>query len=198
MRLEEYELMTSTQQFAFEKTIEAEQRWSKLSLDVFPVCDGCHLTNIRRTMVEFVHTALREQKPICGSCTNNPSRNTAHKWVIPYWLDGHGTIHMDVPGELSDLTSDEKQLIALASIHMSLIHLKNGTLGSRGNCVSVKQKISELFTTLPRKSGDLNRLNVRGSGISSDHEVYKKICKVLKDKVMAALYWLVKHNVLYQ
>jgi hypothetical protein len=37
MPLEEYELTTSTHQFAFEKSIEAEQRWSKLSLDV------CHV-----------------------------------------------------------------------------------------------------------------------------------------------------------
>jgi hypothetical protein len=43
MPLDEYELMTSTHQFAFKKAIEAEQRWSKLSLDVCHVCDGCHL-----------------------------------------------------------------------------------------------------------------------------------------------------------
>jgi hypothetical protein len=81
---------------------------------------------------------------------------------------------------------------------MSLIHLKNGTLGSRGHCVSVEQKISELFSTLPRKPGDINLLNVRRSGRSSDNEVYDRVFKVLKDKVVAALYWFVKHNVLYQ
>jgi hypothetical protein len=71
---------------------------------------------------------------------------------------------------------------------MSLIHLKNGTLGSRGHCVSVKQKISELFTTLPRKPGDLNLLNIRRSGRSSDNEVYERVFKVRKDKVLTALY----------
>jgi hypothetical protein len=35
--LDEYELMTSAQQFAFGKVIEEEQRWSELSLDV------CHV-----------------------------------------------------------------------------------------------------------------------------------------------------------
>jgi hypothetical protein len=118
--------------------------------------------------------------------------------VIPYWLDRHGTIHKNVPGELNDLTFAEKQLIALASSHMSLIHLKNVTLGSRGHCVSVEQKISELFTTLPRKPGDLNILNVKRSGRSSDNEVYERVFKVRKYKVLAALYLLVKHNVLYQ
>jgi hypothetical protein len=53
MPLDEYELMTSSQQFDFEKAIEAEQRWSKLSLDVCHVCNRCHLTKISRMMVEF-------------------------------------------------------------------------------------------------------------------------------------------------
>jgi hypothetical protein len=69
---------------------------------------------------------------------------------------------------------------------------------SKGHCVSGEQKISELFTTLPRKPGDLNLLNVRRSGRSSDNEVYERVFKVRKDKLFAALYCLVKHNVLYQ
>jgi hypothetical protein len=91
-------------------------------------------------MVEFGHTSHREQKPVCGRYSNNPLRNTAQKRVIPYWMDRHRTIHTDVPSELSDLTF-EKQLIALASSNMSLIHLKNGPLGSSGHCVKKEQKI---------------------------------------------------------
>jgi hypothetical protein len=56
MPLEEYDLTTGTQQFAFENAIEAEQRWSKLSLDICHIYDGCHLTKMRKTMVEFGHT----------------------------------------------------------------------------------------------------------------------------------------------
>jgi hypothetical protein len=130
--------------------------------------------------VKFVHTNKREHKPICGSCSHNPAGNTAQNQVIPYWLDRHGTIHTNVPGELNDLNFAENQLIALASSHMSLIHLKNGTLGSRGHCVSVEHKISELFTTLPRKPGDLNLLNVSWPGRSSDNEVYERVLKVIK------------------
>jgi hypothetical protein len=136
--LDEYALMTNAQQFAFEKAIEAEQRWSKLSLDVCHVCDGCHLTKMCITTVEFGHITKREYKPICGSCAHNPARNTAQNRAIPYWLVKHQTIHTNVPKKLNDLTFSEKQLIALASCHMSLIHLKNGTLGSRGHCVSVE------------------------------------------------------------
>jgi hypothetical protein len=81
---------------------------------------------------------------------------------------------------------------------MSLIHLKNGTLGSRGHCVSVEKNISEIFPALPRKPGDLDVLNVIRSGRSSDQEVYEGFFKVRRQKVIAALYWLVEHNVLYK
>jgi hypothetical protein len=151
-----------------------------------------------RTMVEFVHNTKRQHKPICGICAHNPAINTAQNQVIPYCLDGHGTIHTDVPRELSDITFAEKQRIALDSSHMSLIYLKNGTLGSSGHCVSVEQEISELFNTLPRKPGDINLLNVRRSGRSSDTEVYERVSKVHKDKVLEAIYCLVKYNLLYQ
>jgi hypothetical protein len=67
-----------------------------------------------------------------------------------------------------------------------------------GTVLSVEHKISELFTTLSRKPGDLNLLNVRRWDRSSDHKVYKKIFKVRTDKVLLTLYWLVKHNIVYQ
>jgi hypothetical protein len=92
-------------------------------------------------LVEFKHINDRHKKSVCESCANNLLKNTALKWTIPYWLDGHGTIHTDVPREFSDLTFAEKQLIALASNHMSLIHLTNGTLVSMGHCFSIEQDI---------------------------------------------------------
>jgi hypothetical protein len=118
------------------------------------------------------HSGERQTMPICDSCANNQIKNTSENTVIPYWIDKHGSRNFDVPQKLRDLTFAEKQRIALASAHMSLIHLKNGTLGSRGHCVSVEQKISELFLVLPRKPGDLDFLNMIRSGRSSDQEVY--------------------------
>jgi hypothetical protein len=75
--------------------------------------------------------------PICDSCVDNQIKNTSENRVIPYWIDKYGSQHFDVPQELRDLNFAEKQLIALDSAHMSLIHLKNGTLGSRGGIVLV-------------------------------------------------------------
>jgi hypothetical protein len=120
--------------------------------------------------------------------TNNKNNNN----------NNNGSRNFDVPQELRDLTFAEKQLIALASAHISFIHLKNGTLGSRGHCVRVEQKISELFLLLPRKPGDLDFLNVIRSGRSSYQEVYERVFKVRRQKVLAALYWIIEHNVLYK
>jgi hypothetical protein len=41
-------------------------------------------------------------------------------------------------------------------------------------------------------------LRKRRCGRFSDQEVYEKVFKIRRKKVLAALYWLVEHNVLYQ
>jgi hypothetical protein len=125
--------------------------------------------------------------PICDSCADNQIKNTSENRVIPYWIDKYGSRNVDVSQELRDLIFSEKQITALASAHMSLIHLKNGNLGSKGHSVSVEQKISELFLVLPRKPGDLDFLNVIRSGRSTDKEVYERVFKVRRQKVISAL-----------
>jgi hypothetical protein len=94
---------------------------------------------------------------------------------------------------LSGLKFAEKQLIAVASSHMSLIYLKNGTSVSRGHCVAVEQDIAKLFLVLPRHTSDLDFLCVGWYGGSSDQEVYENIFKVYRKKLLASLYWLGHH-----
>jgi hypothetical protein len=192
---EEYESMTPTQQFSFEKAIETERRWSNFNLEVCHICQGCHLGTMKRTIVELGNSRERQTMHIYDSCVDNQIKKTSENRVIPCWIDKYGSRHFDVPQELRYLPFAEKQLIGMASVHMSLIHLKNGTLGSRGHCVSVEQKISELFLVLPRKPGDLDFLNVIHSGRSLDQEVYERVFKVRRQKVLAALYCLL--NTMY-
>jgi hypothetical protein len=98
---------------------------------------------------------------------------------------------------LDGLTFSETQPIGIASSHMSLIHLNNGTLGSKGHYVAVEQKIGKHFLVLPRHPYDVDSLYIIRCGRFSDQEVYEKVFKVRRKKVLAALYWLVEHNVLY-
>jgi hypothetical protein len=73
---DQYEALTPTEQHDFEKGIEAGQHWLKLSFDVCHICQGCHLTVMRKTLVEFAHKNERRRKSIFGSCANNPKKNT--------------------------------------------------------------------------------------------------------------------------
>jgi hypothetical protein len=101
---EQYEALTPTEQHAFEKRIEAEQRWSKLSFDVCHICQVSHLTTMWKTLLEFGHTDEIQRKTMCGSCANNPKKNTTQNRVVPYWMDRHGSHHTTVPEQLSGLT----------------------------------------------------------------------------------------------
>jgi hypothetical protein len=64
--------------------------------------------------------------------------------------------------------------------------------------VPVEQEILRIFLILPRDPKYLNIMNVRRSGRSSDQEVCEKMFKVWRYEVLAALYWLLEHNLLYQ
>ena len=103
-----------------------------------------------------------------------------------------------VPQQLQELTFAEKQLIALATSHMNLVHLKNGTLGSTGHVVALEQNISDIAITLPRLPSEVNIVTVVRKGMNSKQEVFEKMFKVRKQKVIYALEWLVKHNTLYR
>jgi hypothetical protein len=190
--------MTPTQQFSFEKAIGTKKIWSYFNSEVCHIFQGCHLGTMKRKVVELGHSGEQQTMPIFDSSADNQIKNTSENRVIPYWIDKYGSQNFDVPKELRDLTFSEKQLISLASPRMPLIHLKNGTLGSRGDYISAEQKISELFLLLPRKPGDFDFLNVIRSGRYSDQEVYERVFKVRRQKALSALYWLVEHNVLYK
>jgi hypothetical protein len=84
---------------------------------------------MKRTFFELGDSGEQQTMPICDSCADNQIKNKSENRAIPYWIDKYGSRNFDVPQELRDLTFAEKQLIALASAHISLIHLKNGTLG---------------------------------------------------------------------
>jgi hypothetical protein len=149
-------------------------------------------------LLELGHTNERYHGPIFGSCSNKPIKNTTQNRVVPYWIYIHGSRHTTVPEELYCLTFVEKQRIAVASSHMSLIHLKNGTLVSKGHHVAVEQNISKLFLVLPRHPDDVDMLRIIRSGRFSDQEFYEKVFKIRRMKVLAALYWLLEHNAIYQ
>jgi len=73
---------------------------------------------------------------------------TERNEALPIWFEDHGNIRYDVPEELQGLTIAKKCLIQMASPFIPVIHIKNGTLGSRGHCCFFPQQIEELFYIL--------------------------------------------------
>jgi hypothetical protein len=93
---------------------------------------------------------------VCGRCYNNHQKLTENNKVVSYWLNDNNEKMINVPEELSILPLAEKNLIALTSAHMCLVHLKNGSFGSREHICAVAQDLSEMCMILPRCLAGLN------------------------------------------
>jgi hypothetical protein len=78
--------------------------------------------------------------------------------------------------------------LTFAEEQLSLIHLKNGTLGSKGHCVAVEQNIAKLFLVLPMHPYDIDILRKRWAGRFSDQKVYELVLKIRIKRLLAALY----------
>ena len=90
------------------------------------------------------------------------------------------------------------QLIGLATSHMNLIHLKNGTLGSTGHVVAIEQNLSEIALMLPRLPSSINIIKLIRKGITKDQDVYQRMFKVRRLVVLTALKWLCRYNYNYR
>jgi hypothetical protein len=117
--------------------------------------------------------------------------------VLPLWTNEDGVTQYHVPEELSCLSEGEKLLIQQISVYVPLHHLKYGQLGAQGHIVSFPQDISEICKELPRLPNDVSLICVIKSFQLQDGEISSKSFMIHKEKVLAALRWLKKFNVLY-
>ena len=165
------------------------------------ICDNCKLSSLTKMVKKKLSVTPYggvNYGFVCNSCNTNYEKYSVNNYIVPYWIDDEGTKHTDIPNQLIDLTYAEKQLIALASSHMNLVHLKNGTLGSTGHVVALEQDLSEIAMVLPRLPDTINVIKILRKGVTKDQDTYQKMFKVRRSKVINALKWLVKYNVLYR
>jgi hypothetical protein len=116
---------------------------------------------------------------------------------IPVWHDVKGRPHYELPVVLKDLTLTEKMLIQRISPFVPVIHIKNGTIGSRGHVVSFLQDITEICNVLPKLPEDITVVKVIRTQVTSAGEMISKAFTVRRQKVLRALSWLKLHNPLY-
>lgn len=78
-----------------------------------------------------------------------------------------------------------------------VVHIKNGSLGSRGHIVSFFQDIGEICNELPKLPKDVSLVKVIRSGTTKTGDNISNAFTINKNRVLKALKWLKKHNPLY-
>ncbi|CAM4988474.1 unnamed protein product, partial [Rotaria socialis] len=113
----------------------------------------------------------------------------------------------DVPPELQGLTIPEEKLISLyrhnscvIKLHIPFHSTTTAQSALKGHCITFLQKIPNIVNSLPLRLHDLcETLKVIFVGTRPPERIQlKKILTVRKKKIIQALYWLKKHNLLYQ
>lgn len=113
----------------------------------------------------------------------------------------------DIPVELQGLTIPEEKLISLYRHNSCIIKLHSpfhstttAQAALKGNCITFLQNVPNIVSSLPLTLDDLcDTLKVIFIGSRPPDRVHlKKVLTVRKKKVIQALQWLKKYNVLYQ
>ncbi len=113
----------------------------------------------------------------------------------------------DIPVELQGLTIPEEKLISLYRHNSCIIKLYSpfhstttAQSALKGNCITFLQNVPNIVNSLPLTLDDLcDTLKVIFIGARPPERIHlKKILTVRKKKIIQALHWLKKYNVLYQ
>jgi hypothetical protein len=91
-------------------------------------CDVCHQRRLKILVTDGICSRCRSQKGKYTFCHGNKT--------LPTWVKNN-MIKYSVPPELQSLTIAEKLLIQRISPLIPVIHIKNGSVGSRGHVVSL-------------------------------------------------------------
>ena len=139
---------------------------------------------------------------ICKKCHDSLSKKQVPKFspANNMWLG-------DIPAELKDLTISEEKLISLYRHNMCIIKLHSpfhstttAQTALKGNCITFLQNVPNIVNSLPLALEDLcEAVKVIFVGAKRPERIHlKKILTVRKKKVVEALHWLKKYNLLYQ
>ena len=98
---------------------------------------------------------------------------------------------------MSSLSDAERLLIQLVSTIISLYHIKNGNLGSKGHVCSFPQDISSICYSLPRFPEETDLLRVI-KFMKENDQIVSKSFVVRRIFVLRALHWLKKYHAHYK
>ncbi|CAF3859271.1 unnamed protein product [Adineta steineri] len=144
-------------------------------VDMCRLCQKCHSALLKKSIPKF-------------STDNN------------MWLG-------DIPIELQGLTIPEQKLISLYRHNSCIIKLHSPFHSAttaqpalKGNCITFLQNVPNIVDSLPLALDDLcDTLKVIFIGARPPDRIQlRKVLTVRKKKIIEALRWLKKHNILYQ
>lgn len=147
-------------------------------------CPNCHRVRLSMRMV----------MGLCEACKKCVEKYGAANNILPTWKDEFGNVRYDIPQELRDLRIGEKLILQKASPLIPVVHIKNGTFGSRGHVCAFPQRIEELVDTLPRLPESCRGVKVLRTHKTKTGNVLSKAYYIRKQKVLDALRWLREYN----
>ena len=115
---------------------------------------------------------------------------------LPVWIDDNGQEMYHLPDELIGLREGEKLLIQMVSPYIPLKYLKIGAYGSEGHVCCFPQDIKEVYKTLPKKKVEAIKI-IKGFK-NEDGTDNETTFMIRRTKVLNALKWLKKYNVIYR
>lgn len=139
---------------------------------------------------------------VCNKC-----RESLSKRRIPKFSPANNMWLGDIPAELKELTIPEEKLISLYRHNSCIIKLHSpfhstttAQAALKGNCITFLQNVPNIVNSLPLTLDDLcDTIKVIFVGAQRPQRIHlKKILTVRKKKVVQALHWLKKYNLLYQ
>ena len=167
------------------QTLLFEEKMTNLS---YKKCNICHQRRLKLIVNDGICSRCRQQKGLNKFSHNNKT--------LPTWTKNN-IVNYTVPKELQDLTLAEKMLIQRVSPLIPVLHIKNGSIGSRGHVVSFYQDITGICDELPKLPSHVSIVKVIRSGITAKGENISNSLNVNRHKVISALKWLKTYNPLY-
>ena len=129
------------------------------------------------------------------------------KGSIPKFSAANNMWIGDIPTELQGLTIPEEKLISLYRHNSCIIKLHSpfhstttAQTALKGNCITFLQNLPNIVNSLPLALDDLcDTVKVIFIGVRPPDRIQlKKVLTVRKKKIIEALRWLKKYNILYQ
>lgn len=154
-------------------------------------CHKCHSVFIDHKPVRTIYT--------CHMCKHDTQQKVdSSKRIGPVWFDRMDEIRYDIPAELQNLWLGEQLLIHKYSPYIPIVHIKHGTLGTQGHCISFPKDITTLCEVLPRIDCEvIHYIRHSGNKYSGSTSKYDGFI-VRKRKVIDALLFLKESNPLYK